>query len=361
MRLRPLLCWALLALPAGGAELRLTEPGLYAIDVETGRWQRLGAYQHPSIDLEGRRLYADNGRGVLVRWPLGRTFERPEVFAKPGKDARGRPEPGYKIPLAAPKGGLVAAVREFLVERGGYVRVCLDILDADGARIRGPLPLFGVQDLYSPAGIAAWHPDGQKIAFELSEGTARHGLYVFHPANKYWVLVKDYERGPDEDRPVLQWQPNGRSLSHIAGGFLVLRGGSEYAPYRRLKTDARRHVWLDDETIALLDPQVGLSLRYIEGAERGTIPGWGGGPLGGAADANSSLPAVGRGGYAWVTPAGADLAELRLVFAPRADPGAGRVLATFRRGDDAYSLIEAGPVWHPEDPLLFLVVPSPAN
>lgn len=344
-----------LILCAGAAfahEGGLEEPGLYAVHVRDGRFERLGDYRNPSVDTIGRRLYADDGAGTIVSWSLDRLDEPPLTFVSTPAE-----QPRQEFALAAPGGGVVATVRHYPVkftEGGGYQRVCLDFYQTDGTKLGGPLPLFGVQDTYPPELVGAWHPTEPRLAISVSEGNPKHGLYVFDPMTKNWVLAKEFRFG-DETMPELQWQPNGRTLSHIADGLLWLRGGSEYASYRKVPVSVTRQAWVDERTIGLLDPKRGILCRGLDGSDQGTIPGWGG-----SQSEDSSLPVYSQSGLAWVTPADEEEGLLQVMWLPPDSATRTPVgVTTLHGGEQGYAYLDRGPVWDPRLPILFVTVPPP--
>jgi hypothetical protein len=332
-------------------------PGLYLVNVVHGWDEYIGPYSNPSIDPEGRLLYADDGRGHLVRWRLDSLETAPEVFANPPAK-----EPGYRFAVAAPKGGLVAAFQAFPVEQPGSnrARVAVSFLTRDGKRIAGGLPLFITSTRYNGAAAVAWRPDGQQAAFCLATGNSLPGAYVFRPSNRQWVRVRDLS--PVEGAPdwPLAWQEGGRSLSELLGGKLVLRGGGDYAEYRALPTTARYHTWIDMDSLLLADPKAGLSVIDVEGKTKSTIAGWPG-PVAGVG--NASLPVVHAHGLAWIRAVapGPQAGTLRYaVHYARHGEREGADVFTFT-AHTAYALGNAGPVWHPDKAVVFVSVPRLAQ
>lgn len=359
-----MLRWAWFVTPllavAALAQVPDLAPGtLYAVDLKTGAATPLGAYRGPSVDPANRLLYAVDADGNLVRWSIDKLDDGPSVFVTPQEK-----EPPFRIALAAPHGGLVAAVREYIDrERDGtFTRVCLDVFDTDGKPVAGPVPLFEKTGPYDVGRAAAWRSTGELLALAINTGKDPHALCVLNPVTKEMVRFQSLADPTADPYPDFCWQPNGRLLSYVGHGNLVLRGGSAYGMFRKLPADTERHCWLDADHPALLDPVKGFLLRSLEGVDRGTIAGWAGNP---GSVVETTVPVLGGLGVAWVT-AAAEPRKLQLRWLPADARDKGPVLGpTFARLGLRYPQQEIGPCWHPDLPVVYLATarepgPSPA-
>jgi hypothetical protein len=330
------------------------KPGLHLIHATSGEDEYLGPYYNPSVDPANKLVYADDGRGSLWRWSLDDLTADPVCFAAPPPQ-----EPGYRFPVAAPAGGLVAAFQAWRPDLPtARKRVAVSFLRPDGKRIAGGLPLFFTDGRYNGALSIAWKPGGELVAFYLTVGVDTPGLYVFRPSDKYWVRGGGTPATYGQPQGRLQWQPDGRSLSEATPGHLVLRGGANFVPYGKIDTAATLHTWLDGETLLLHDPDRGLVEVDISGAVKGTIGGWPG-PLGG--DGNATLAVVQGRRLAWIRALATD-------GAGRVDYGLYVAVLGAAAGNDVfrftahtgYAWGNAGPVWLPDkDALLVSVPPAP--
>ncbi|MCC7492326.1 MAG: hypothetical protein IT204_08280 [Fimbriimonadaceae bacterium] len=325
--------------------------GLWQVDLATGAATRLGGYRGPSIDPVGRYLYADDRRGNLVRWSLESVGGAPQVVVRtePG-------EPPWMFPQAAPAGGLLAATRldRFRDTAGERVRVTLGVFDAQtGQQLAGPLPLCLAKDIPHPTLAAVWHPNGETLAFWITEGRPAPGLYLFSPRTRDWYKA-NASAAPPRPLPVLRFQPNGRSLSYVEGPRLVLRGGASYGVFRSFEVTQPLHTWIDDEQLGLLDPQQGITLLDLEGHRGRRLTAWRG-----STPFDSSLPASLAGDLLWVGPApGATAGQLGLWTAPAG--GDGKLVWTFPAGRLPYARVCAAPVRVAATNLAFVEVPGEA-
>ncbi|MBI2302227.1 MAG: hypothetical protein HYU66_25270 [Armatimonadetes bacterium] len=356
--------WAWLAtvLTAAAAFAQVADlaPGtLYAVDLKTGAATPLGAYRGPSVDPANRLLYAVDAAGNLVRWSIDKLEDGSTAFVTPQEK-----EPPFRVALAAPRGGLVAAVREYIDrERDGtFTRVCLDVFDSEGKPVAGPVPLFEKAGPYEVARAAAWRSTGDLLALAIHAGKDPHALCVLDPVTKALVRFISLSGRGTDPYPLFRWQPDGRLLSFVNRGELILRGGSAYALFRKMPAPGERHCWLDSDHLALLDLERGFLLRSVEGTDKGTIPGWANGP---ESAPDTTVPVLGGLGVAWVTTAD-DAGKLQLRWLPADARDKGTVLGpTFARAGLPYTQQEIGPCWHPDQPVVYLATgreakPSPA-
>ncbi len=325
-------------------------PGLYATATETRATRFLGPYRFPTADCENRLLYAVDAAGKVVRWRFDELGGVPWTYAQAAEG-----EPPYAYPLAAPAGGLVAVAQVYPVPNAWkpeYQRVALSILDAEGRRIAGPLPLCRAELVARPGLPAAWHPRGGSLAFFITEGDPLPGLYVMEAKTRKWVLADRLTGPPPQPLPTLLWHPGGRLLSLLYGGELVLRGGGAYAVYRHWPAVAAAHCWLDADTIALLDPTTGITLRGLDGGDLGRIDAWR------ATSADElSLPSSNKHGTAWFGPPPADARRLALQFRPKTTAEVGSLL-DFPRGEQPYGSTAARPIWLGDDATIVYEVPG---
>lgn len=347
--MRDLLCLLLVSVAALAQPP--AEPGLYIANLEKGGTWEIGAYHNPSPDPVNHWLYADDGNGTVVRWKDDALNATPQVFAKTKEG-----EPPLAAPIVAPTGGMVVLSRVWPVKQGAqvlYRRVAIEVYDSAGKRLAGPLPLCRTEQVYHRQAIAVWHPDGTKLAFTLTEGNSRPGLYVFLPKTKNWVLAEDYADGAPDPLPILRWQPNGRSLTLIQNEELVMRGGGKYAAYRRLPASTRLHFWLNPELFAYCDPAEGLLLRGLQGEVEGTVAGWQG-----RAWDEPSLPVVSEHGTVWVAPQRDAPAELQLWHLPKGQQTAKAILSFAKAPNQAYGRTSGIPAWLPNRASVAFEVPA---
>lgn len=317
--------------------------GVWSWDQRTGATRFVGAVMRPTIDPANRRLYAVDAQGRIVRWSLDALDQPPAVFAVPGEGTV------YDWPLAAATGGQVAAFRAFSLNDGSF-RICLDILTPEGQHLRGPLPLIVTRQAWNGTHLAAWHPNGEQIAFGLTEGEPRNGLYVFEPATRNWVAAEFYSDQYAGPMPSIRFAPNGRTMSLIHNDTLYFRAGADWGAYRTIPVRGRLHAWLNDEILAVADRFEGLTLYDIGGQRVGRLDDW----TTGTDDLSASLPASSPHGLAWVRPAGER--QLELAVRPL---NHGPTVAAMKFGGTSkgYGLIGGPPVWHPSEPVVFYWVP----
>ncbi|MBI5831372.1 MAG: hypothetical protein HZB16_03560 [Armatimonadetes bacterium] len=342
-----LLCCALAAL---GQTPPPPASGLHVVSLEDGTSANLGRYANPSVDPQGKWLYADDTRGNIVRWRLDALGAAPTVFAAAPKG-----EPGYRFPVCAPAGGLVAAFQAYAAKgpNGADLRVAVSFLDNSGRRIAGGLPLFYAKGRYNGARAIAWHPAGELVAFYLTVGNSGPGLYVFRPSTKYWQQAHSLTGGEGSADGRVQWSTDGRTLSEGTPEGLVLRGGSDYAKYRTLDNPFVAHTWQDMDTL-LLHTDAGLMQTAVDGGKLGTIPGWPGTDV-----ANAGLASASASGLMWLRVAGTGAKTGVLRYALHYVPSgkaAGSDVFSFD-GNAGYTRGLAEPVWLPGKRAAVVTVP----
>ncbi len=331
------------------------EPGLYNYSFGAAGLQRIGPWHNPSADVAGGWLYVDDGQGGIYRWRADNlTAEPQKFFSTPAGETR------RAVPLAANPAGLVALTRNDPVKQGAqvlYERVSIEVYDRTGAKLAGPLPLVRRDAIRHPSEAAVWQPEGPEpaLAFSLTEGQAKPGLYVFQPLTKAknWILAESYGASVPRPLPSLSWQPNGRTLSVVVAGRAELRGGGGYAAYKAFATEASRLIWPNSDSFGLLNPAQGIELRDFEGRTTKRIDAWR------AARVDElSVPACGPQGLVWVEPAGEGLLALRHL-----KPGAAAAdtLVTFSQGRVPYARQCAPPLWHPVREAILFEIPVPAR
>ncbi len=330
----------------------LASSGLHLVSLDTGTSQNLGRYANPSVDPEGKWLYADDLRGHIVRWKLGAVDAAPTVFASAPAG-----EPGYRFPVCAPVGGMVAAFQAYSAKGpgGADLRVAVSFLNRDGKRVAGGLPLFYAKGRYNGARAVAWHPAGELVAFYLTAGNSDPALYVFRPTDsrKYWQKAHALTGSEGAANGRVQWSTDGRTLSEATPEGLVLRGGSDYAKYRTIELPFLAHTWQDMDTI-LLHTDAGLVQTAVDGGRLGTIAGWPG-----TDPANAGLAASVPAGLQWlrVTGPGAKPGQLRYAihYVP-AGKTSGKDAFWFD-ANAGYTQGNAEPVWLPGTRTVFVSVP----
>jgi len=330
------------------------EPGLYSYSFGAAGLQRIGAWHNPSADVAGGWLYVDDGQGGIFRWRADNLVAAPQpFFATPEGETR------RAVPLASNPAGLVVLTRNDPVKQGAtllYERVSIEVYDRNATKLAGPLPLVRRDAIAHPSQVAVWQPEGPEpsLAFNLTEGNSKPGLYVFQPRTKQknWILAESYAAGVPSPLPSLSWQPNGRTLAVIVGGRVELRGGGSFATYKSFATDASRVLWPNSDSFGLLDPAKGVELRDFEGRVTKRIDAWRAGNVD-----ELSVPACGPKGWTWVEPAGQGMLALRHLKPGAAQPD---TLVTFPKGRVPYAQQCSPPLWHPVREAVLFEVPAPA-
>lgn len=324
--------------------------GLHLVSLDEGTSQNLGRYANPSVDPVGKWLYADDLRGNIVRWRLDALSAAPEVFVAAPKDG-----PGYRFPVCAPKGGMVAVFQAMGVKyaRDTNKRVAVSFMSRDGKLLAGPLPLYLTSDRYNGARSIAWHPAGELVAFYLTTGNSAPGLYVFRPASKYWQKAHTLTGAEGAADGRVQWSTDGRTLSEATPDGLILRGGADYAEYRKLTNPFRAHTWQDMDTL-LLHTDDGLVRTAVDGGALGTIAGWPGANVG-----NAGLASASAAGLLWLraTGAGAKAGTLRYALHQVPAGKSAGADAFFFEANAGYTRGNAEPVWMPGKRAAFVTVP----
>lgn len=233
-----LLALAALALPPEGE-------GLYAVNPTTAARQYLGSYYHPAVDGDFQWLYADNGRGTIVRWPLDRLNTPRQIFAGAGARLHGH----LWAPIPAPEGGRVAVAANTVQD--GYQRVSLYVLTPDGQRERGPIPLYGAQETTNPHQSFDWSPDGTWLALAITEEAQRPaGVYIYSLETNDWLALPGAVGVP-------RFSPDGQRLAvqHEAG--VTLHHGPQWTNPEELDLPGQNGfaplAWLDGETLVAGD------------------------------------------------------------------------------------------------------------
>lgn len=341
-----LFCCALLAT----AQTPPPAAGLHLVSFDDGSSQNLGRYANPSVDPQGKWLYADDLKGNIVRWKLDALSAPPSVFA-----AAPAGQPGYRFPVCAPKGGMVAIFQAMGVKyaRDTNRRVAVSFLGRDGKLLAGPLPLFLLAERYNGARAVAWHPAGDLAAFYLTTGNSAPGLYVFRPANKYWQKAHALTGTEGSADGRVQWSTDGRTLSEATAEGLILRGGADYAEYRKLSNPFLAHTWQDMDTL-LLHTAEGLRRTAVDGSGLGQVAGW----PGAQAD-QAGLATAAPAGLIWLRASGAGAKAGTLRYALHfvaAGKTAGSDVFAFE-GNAGYTRGNAEPVWMPGKRAAFVTVP----
>ena len=340
-------------LTIGQAGAQPLPPGLYTYRFGGAGALRLGAYHNPSADLGGGWVYVDDAKGGIYRWRVDDLEATPQkFFATPaGETLRA-------VPLVSKTHGLVLLTRTDPVKQGAkvlYERVAIEVYDRNGAKLAGPLPLVRRDAVLHPSMVAAWQPEAAEpaVAFNLTEGQAKPGLYVFQPQTrqKNWILAESYEAGVPNPLPVLGWQPNGRTLSLVVAGRAELRGGGNYATYKTFATDAARLIWPNSDRMALLNPATGIEFRDFEGKHTNRVDAWRAGSID-----ELTVPACGPQGLTWIEPAGEGLLALRFLTT---GASAAETLVTFPKGARPYARMCAAPIWQPTREAILFEVPQP--
>ncbi len=330
--------------PLAGDARELTQRGVYRVEANTGRVDYVGPYRYPSVSPDSRLLYADDGQGGIVCWPLDTPSGAPRVFLTTPVG-----EPRRAVPLAAPAGGHVALTR--LMGERGALRVTLEVYDRSGTRQAGPLPLFAAATCHNRNLAAAWHPEGDRLAFCVAAGRPRPGVYVMTTPDHNWVQATTLGRPLPNPLPVLRWQPDGRSLSLVLHGQLQIRSGAPYEVLHSWPVSGWLHTWLDGDGPALLDAAAGMVLHDLAGNVRRSLPFWR------AASADQlSLPVANAAGVAWVGPASETPQRHSLYYLPKGVDSV-RELLSFAPGRQPYGRQAGGPVWQADQAVLFVDVP----
>lgn len=354
------ICFALaltglaIAGPAADGEAGPKPAKLYAVNVENAQAVNLGGFFNAAVDPANRRLYADNGRGVVVRWSLDNLSAQREIFARAPGSANPDFVPGYGMPHPAPQGGLVAVFQGY-PQRGQPRRVTASWLDATGQVIAGPLPITRTDGVFQPDRAFAWQPLGERVALEVTEGQHEegYGLYVFEPKTDYWVKAREAQPGGEQ----LAWQPGeGLLLSvlFLNGGRLAQRGGADYGKLRDVdlsRYNPQSHAWLDMESILVVGSQ-GLAVADFESGDLKQA-------VQGAQIDQASRLAVGPHGVAWCEVEGD---RINVWHWPGGQENARRI---FSMVAPVGNRVPPKPAWHPADPVLYVApvadLPAPAR
>lgn len=239
-----LLAPALLLLVAGLA-LPPEGEGLYAVGIETESRQYLGSYYRPGVEAEGRWLYADNGRGTIVRWSLDRLTAPRAVFASAASGLHGY----LWSPVPAPAGGRVVVAANTVRgdEWGGYQRTSLYVLTPDGQRERGPIPLYGAQEATNPRQSFDWSPDGEWLALSITEEAQRPvGVYIYSLYTNNWLALP----GPTG---IPRFSPDGQRLAVQHETGVTLHHGPQWTDPQTLKVPGQNGfaplAWVDGQRL----------------------------------------------------------------------------------------------------------------